>query len=161
MQEPSHAVPSPTDIRQATAADVEIIVAFNRSMAQETEVKELPPQVLLPGVQAAVEDQSLARYFLASRDGTVVGQLMLTTEWSDWRNGQIWWIQSVYVRPEHRRGGVFRALYQHVEQLGRHTPGVVGLRLYVERHNVIAQRVYEMLGMRDAGYVVFERMWSE
>lgn len=161
MQTISPTPPPKPVVRDATAVDVDVIVTFNRRMAQETEGKDLPLDVLRPGVRAVIENPGLGRYFVACRDGEVVGQLMLTIEWSDWRNGQIWWIQSVYVRPEHRRGGVFRALYQHVEQLGRRTPGVVGLRLYVEHQNVIAQGVYKALAMRDAGYVVFERMWSE
>jgi ribosomal protein S18 acetylase RimI-like enzyme len=81
---------------------------------------------------------------------------MLTREWSDWRNGDWWWIQSVYVPESHRRQGVFAALYRHVEQLARDAPGVIGLRLYVERENANAQRTYESLGMRDAGYRIFE-----
>ncbi len=148
-------------VREATSLDAEIIMTFNRRMAQETEGKDLSLDVLGAGVRAVIENQTLGRYFVACRDGEIVGQLMLTTEWSDWRNGQIWWIQSVYVRPEFRRSGVFRALYRHVEQLGPRIPGVVGLRLYVEHSNVVAQGVYERLGMRNAGYVVFERMWSE
>jgi len=83
---------------------------------------------------------------------------MLTYEWSDWRNGQIWWIQSVYVPAEFRRLGVFRALYQHVEQFARRTSGVVGLRLYVERHNTAALDVYRRMGLADAGYVVLEKV---
>jgi GNAT superfamily N-acetyltransferase len=84
---------------------------------------------------------------------------MLTYEWSDWRNGQIWWIQSVYVPAEFRRHGVFRALYQHVEHLARTTPGIVGLRLYVEQHNAAALDVYHRMGLAEAGYVVLEKMF--
>ena len=146
-------------VRDATPADIEIIVAFNRSMAQETEGKQLALEVLRPGVRTVVENPSVGRYFVACHGNEVVGQLMITTEWSDWRNGQIWWIQSVYVRPEHRRQGVFRALYRHVEEVAHATPGVVGLRLYVEHNNAVAQRTYESLGMRNAGYLVFEQVW--
>jgi GNAT superfamily N-acetyltransferase len=88
--------------------------------------------------------------------GSAVGTLMFTREWSDWRNGDWWWIQSVYVAPEHRRQGVYRALYRHVEQLARATPDVIGLRLYVERDNQRAQQTYTALGMVDAGYRIFE-----
>ena len=88
--------------------------------------------------------------------GMPVGTLMLTSEWSDWRNGDWWWIQSVYVAPEHRRRGVYAALYRHVEALARATPGVVGLRLYVEKDNASAQRTYAALGMVDAGYAMYE-----
>lgn len=147
-------------VRDATSADIETIVAFNRDMARETEDKDLALEVLRPGVRAVIDNPTLGRYFVACDGDEVVGQLMITTEWSDWRNGQIWWIQSVYVRPEHRRRGVFRSLYRHVEEVARATPGVVGLRLYVEQNNAVAHRVYEGLGMHSAGYVVFERMWS-
>ena len=112
-------------VRAATPADVEIIVAFNRSMAQETEAKNLAVDLVRPGVRTVVENPTLGRYFVACRAGAVVGQLMITTEWSDWRNGQIWWIQSVYVRPDHRRRGVFRSLYRHVEAVARDRKSVV------------------------------------
>jgi ribosomal protein S18 acetylase RimI-like enzyme len=152
---------SVSQIRLATADDIEAIVQFNIAMAAETEEKELPPAVVRSGVAAAINDSTLARYFLATNGAEIIGQLMLTTEWSDWRDGQIWWIQSVYVRPDCRRRGVFRALYRHVEGLAGATAGVVGLRLYVEQNNQVAQRVYKELGMRDAGYVVFEKMLSQ
>jgi len=147
-------------VRDATPTDIETIVAFNRAMARETEGKDLAVEVLLPGVRTVIANSTLGRYFVACHGAELVGQLMITTEWSDWRNGQIWWIQSVYVRPDHRRRGVFRALYRHAEQVARTTPGVVGLRLYVEHNNAVAQRAYESLGMQDAGYLVFETMWS-
>ena len=86
---------------------------------------------------------------------------MLTSEWSDWRNGDWWWIQSVYVAPEHRRRGVYAALYRHVEALARATPGVVGLRLYVEKDNANAQRTYAALGMVDAGYAMYEAEFAQ
>lgn len=86
------------------------------------------------------------------------GTLMLTFEWSDWRNGLWWWIQSVYVEPSQRRGGVFAALYRHVETLARAAPGVIGLRLYVEHANAAAQRTYAALGMHDAGYRIYEQL---
>ena len=117
-----------------------------------------------PG-DAGIADPSKARYFIAMHDmplagretiGSAVGTLMVTREWSDWRNGDWWWIQSVYVVPEQRRQGVFAALYRHLERLARATPGVVGLRLYVERDNAAAQSTYATLGMRDAGYRIFE-----
>ena len=93
--------------------------------------------------------------------GVAVGTLMLTSEWSDWRNGDWWWIQSVYVPEAHRRGGVFAAMYRHVEQLARATPGVIGLRLYVETDNAAAQRTYAALGMQDAGYAMYEQRTDE
>ena len=146
------------EIRDAGLSDAETVVDFNRRLARETENKELSLDDLIPGVRQALQQPDQCRYFVACLDGRIVGQIMLTYEWSDWRNGQIWWIQSVYVPAEYRRLGVFRALYQHVEQLARSTPGVVGLRLYVERHNAAALDVYRRMGLGDAGYVVLEKM---
>lgn len=147
------------EVRDAEAADAETIVDFNRRLAQETESKELSLDDLRPGVRTALADPEQSRYFVAWLDGRIVGQIMITYEWSDWRNGRIWWIQSVYVPAEFRRAGVFRALFQHVEQLSRRTPGVTGIRLYVERHNARAIDVYHRLGLEDAGYVVLEKMF--
>ena len=136
-------------------------------MAWETEHKQLDPALIHAGVAAGIADPAKARYFVAMRDATLaghetvgiaVGTLMLTREWSDWRNGDWWWIQSVYVAPEHRRRGVFAAMYRHVETLARATPEVIGLRLYVERANATAQRTYAALGMQDAGYAVYEAL---
>ena len=163
------AAPSATGfrVRAAHAADAALIAAWNAAMAWETEHKRLDPDTLRAGVAAGLADPAKARYFIAMDDAAVaghetigvpVGTLMLTTEWSDWRNGDWWWIQSVYVPAEHRRRGVFAALYRHVEQLARDTPGVIGLRLYVERDNAVAQRTYEALGMRDAGYAIREAL---
>lgn len=146
-------------IRDATLSDLHTVVEYNQRMAEETEGKRLSLEVLEPGVRAALSDPARGRYFLACLDEEVLGQLMLTTEWSDWRNGHIWWIQSVYVPSSHRRRGVFRSLYRHVEKLARATEGVAGLRLYVENNNVVAQRVYESLGMSNAGYAVFESIF--
>jgi GNAT superfamily N-acetyltransferase len=113
--------------------------------------------VLSAGVAAGLADPGKSVYFLAEEDGTAVGQMMYTTEWSDWRNGWFWWIQSVYVRPEARRRGVFRALFEHVHQAARADERVIGLRLYVERENHVAQKTYQNMGMESAGYLVFER----
>ena len=152
-------------IRAAEPADVELLARWAQAMAWETEHKRLDPDTVHAGVAAGLADPAKARYFVAMEDAPVaghetlgipVGTLMLTGEWSDWRNGDWWWIQSVYVPEEHRRRGVFAALYRHVEQLAREAPGVIGLRLYVERENAIAQRTYEALGMRDAGYAILE-----
>lgn len=145
-------------VREAVEGDAESIIEFNERMAEETEGKRLPRDVLGPGVRAVLGARSLGRYFVACRGEHVIGQLMLTTEWSDWRNGQIWWIQSVYVRPDERARGVYRALHEHVRSLADTTSGVVGIRLYVEKSNTVAQATYRRLGMTDAGYVVFEDM---
>lgn len=146
-------------IRPAAAGDADLIADFNTAMARETEDKELDAALVRQGVLAVLSRPELGRYLIAEQDGNVVGQLMLTYEWSDWRNGAFWWIQSVYVRPDQRRNGVFRALYQHVEQLARATPGVCGLRLYVEAHNERAIATYRGLGMQPSGHTVFEADW--
>jgi ribosomal protein S18 acetylase RimI-like enzyme len=129
-------------------------------MALETEHKRLDPATVGKGVQTALGNPAHGRYFVAEIDGQVVGQLMITYEWSDWRNAVFWWIQSVYVLPEARRHGVFRALYDHVEALARATPGVCGLRLYVENDNMRAQKTYVGCGMANAGYLVMETDYS-
>jgi ribosomal protein S18 acetylase RimI-like enzyme len=148
-------------IRDALPEDREAIARSNEAMALETEHKTLDPEAVRLGVAAVLADPAHGRYFLAVNDaGSVVGQLMITFEWSDWRNGQFWWIQSVYVDPAARRQGVFKALYDHVEHLVRRTPGVCGLRLYVETDNVNAQRTYARCGMADAGYRVMEVDYS-
>jgi ribosomal protein S18 acetylase RimI-like enzyme len=156
-------------IRPADAADVDLLARWAQAMAWETEHKRLDDDTVRAGVAAGLAEPMRARYFVAMEDapvaghetlGVPVGTLMLTTEWSDWRNGDWWWIQSVYVPPGHRRRGVFAALYRHVEALGRATPGVVGLRLYVEHANHAAQRTYAALGMVDAGYAIREQEFA-
>jgi GNAT superfamily N-acetyltransferase len=147
----------PLVLRPATPADADIIVEYNRRLAEETEGKQLDPPVLAAGVAAGLADPQKALYFLAEEEGAVLGQMMITREWSDWRNGWMWWIQSVYVRAEARRRGVFRTLYQHVAEVARSQPDVIGLRLYVEQENHAAQHTYTHLGMDRTGYLVFER----
>jgi ribosomal protein S18 acetylase RimI-like enzyme len=144
-------------IRRATPADLPVIVEFNRRLAEETENKVLDTDVLTRGVSATFADPHKGPYFVAEEAGQVVGQLQITFEWSDWRNGWMWWIQGVYVRADARRQGVFRALYDHVYQAARADPEVIALRLYVERDNAAAQRTYESLGMSRTGYLLFER----
>ena len=143
-------------IRPATPADTEFLACANERMALETEQKVLAPATIRAGVARVLAEPQLGRYFVAERGGRPVGTLMLTTEWSDWRDGWWWWIQSVYVAPDARRHGVFRALYAHVEAEARATPGVCGLRLYVENDNRRAQATYAALGMVDARYRVLE-----
>ncbi|HEY3246269.1 MAG TPA: GNAT family N-acetyltransferase [Phycisphaerae bacterium] len=147
-------------IRSATAADLDTIVAFNAAMALETEHKQLDPHVLQRGVGKAIADPDRCAYFVAEIDGRVVGQTMVTYEWSDWRDGWFWWIQSVYVHPDYRRRGVFRALYQHVRAQARARPDVCGLRLYVEGQNHRAQQTYRQMGMAPSGHLVYEDDWS-
>lgn len=144
-------------IRQGTAADLAVVVEFNQRMAQETEGKTLDPAVLARGVGAVFTDPSKGPYYLAVEDNVILGQLQVTYEWSDWRAGWLWWIQSVYVRPEARRRGIFRALYDHVYQLARRQPDVIGIRLYVERDNRKAQETYRNVGMVQTPYLIFEK----
>jgi ribosomal protein S18 acetylase RimI-like enzyme len=147
-------------IREANPADAEVIAEFNSRIALETEDMRLPPEVVDPGVRALLADESKGRYWVAESDGQIVGQIMVTYEWSDWRNGMIWWIQSVYVHGEYRRSGVFSALYRHVESIAREDPQVCGIRLYVERENVRAQRTYASLGMTKTDYRVMQSMFT-
>lgn len=144
-------------IRRGQPADAEVVAEYNRLLALETEGKTLDRDTLDRGVRAVLADSARGMYFLAELDGAVVGQLMLTYEWSDWRNGWIWWIQSVYVRSDARRRGVFRALYEHAVAETRAQPDVVALRLYVERDNRTAQQTYLRLGMSQTGYLVLEK----
>ena len=115
-------------IPRATPADAPTVVEFNRLLAEESEGKTLDLKLLRPGVDAALADPHKALYFVAENDGAIVGQTMITYEWSDWRNGWIWWIQSVYVRSNARRQGVFAALFEHIRETARRE-GVVGLYL--------------------------------
>ena len=146
-------------IRPATPKDLDTIVEFNLSLASETEGKALDRHVLRAGVEAALADASRARYFLAEVDGQVVGQTMFTTEWSDWRNGTFWWIQSVYIAAAHRGQGVFRALYGHIRDLARREPDVCGIRLYVDKQNHRAIETYRRLGMELTDYLICEESW--
>jgi GNAT superfamily N-acetyltransferase len=143
-------------IRQATPRDAATVVEFNQLLAHESEGKTLDLALLGPGVERALADPAKAVYFLAEEQGRVLGQLSYTTEWSDWRNGWIWWIQSVYVRPEARRRGVFRSLYAHLRTIAKEDPEVIGIRLYVERDNEKAHHTYLGMGMEWTSYLVMQ-----
>jgi len=147
-------------IRQATMEDLDLLVQGNLSMALETEGVALDPATLEPGVRAVLSGQQPGRYYVWEEDGRVTAQLMITFEWSDWRNGMVWWIQSVYVPEEARRRGSFRQLYRAVRSLAQ-AAGSPGLRLYVDERNTRAQKVYEALGMKGDHYRVFEDMFDE
>ena len=142
-------------IRPATLRDLDDLVDWNAAMAAETEDKTLDRAVLTAGVEAVLDEPGRGFYLIAERAGAAVGSLLVTYEWSDWRNGDFFWIQSVYVTPEARRSGVFRALYAAVEQRAREA-GAVGLRLYVEHENRRAQQTYEGLGMQRCHYHMYE-----
>jgi ribosomal protein S18 acetylase RimI-like enzyme len=142
-------------IRLATPADAGVLIEFNAAMALETEGKELLTDVIGAGVRSLLGNPAAGFYVVAEQD-SVLGSLMITKEWSDWRNGTFWWIQSVYVRPEFRRQGVYRSLYRHVQEIAAKDPAVCGFRLYVERENSHAQATYRSLGMKETHYKVFE-----
>ena len=143
-------------VREARSTDAAVIVDFNAALALETEHKSLDRTRLEPGVRALLSDPWKGRYFVAEIDGRVVGQTMVTYEWSDWRDGMFWWIQSVFVEPAQRKHGVFRALYQHIEAAARADATACGLRLYVEDNNQRAKQTYHALGMARGGYEVLE-----
>lgn len=145
----------PVTVRPAKARDAEALVAFARAMAHETEGKTLTGAVE-QGVRALLQDPRYGFYLVAEVEGRRAGALMVTMEWSDWRNGLFWWIQSVYVRPEWRRRGVFTALYEAVRARAEAEKGVCGLRLYVEKDNAAARRTYEALGMEATAYRLYE-----
>ncbi len=147
-------------IRLATPNDWQTIADFNIRLADETESKTLVVETIEAGVQALLADPQHGRYFVACVGSQIVGQMMHTTEWSDWRNGEIWWLQSVYVDPEYRKAGVFRALYRHLESLAEQTPKVVGLRLYVEEENSRAIEAYRRMGLEPGGYTVMQRLFG-
>ncbi len=142
-------------IRRGAPADHDKIVEFNLAMAAETENRALDRSVLNAGVQAVFNDEQNGFYLIAEREGRVVGGLLITREWSDWRNGPFWWIQSVYVEPDSRRQGVYRALYAHVLDRAC-AAGACGIRLYVERENRRAQQTYAALGMGESAYTMRE-----
>lgn len=143
-------------IRTATLADAPRIAEFNALMAKETENLELDMNRLRAGVEEVLRDSSKGVYYVAEANGVVVGQTLITYEWSDWRNGMFWWIQSVYVHKDYRGQGVFKSLFQHIRSRAEREKTVCGLRLYVEKHNARAQRTYERLGMKKTHYEMFE-----
>ena len=147
---------NPIIIRKATYLDISNIVGFNNAMALETEGKTLDYITLKQGVSEILSDPLKGFYLIAVFSGTVVGQLMITSEWSDWRNGYFWWIQSVYIKQDHRKRGVYRALNEEVLSLAKNNGNICGIRLYVDRDNTIAQKVYHNLGMSTSNYDMYE-----
>jgi ribosomal protein S18 acetylase RimI-like enzyme len=145
-------------IRLARRDDAPVLAAFNAAMALETEGKVLIAQVVGAGVRRLLARPAAGFYVVAEDGDRVVGSLMITTEWSDWRNGDFWWIQSVYVAPDHRRRGIYRRLYRFVQALAAKRRAVCGFRLYVERENRRAQKVYRALGMAPTHYAIFEEL---
>jgi len=144
------------EIRIANPADTDALVEFNQAMALETEHKHLDGEVLRAGVSAVFGDDKKGFYVVADDRGTIAAGLMITNEWSDWRNGWFWWIQSVYVRPEYRGRNLYGQMYEFVKQAAAVAGNVCGFRLYVEKENERAQRVYEKLGMEKTYYLMYE-----
>jgi len=149
---------SEVNYRRAVIADAATIVEFQIAMARETEDVELDREVCTKGVAAVFADPQHGFYLVGEQDGHVVVSTMITYEWSDWRNGVVWWIQSVYVAPEARGQGVYKGLYRYVQTLANADAGVRGIRLYVDTRNARAQQVYARLGMNGEHYQVFEWM---
>jgi GNAT superfamily N-acetyltransferase len=142
-------------IRKATQDDAPVIIDFQQKMAWETEQLALVPDKINNGVKAVFENPVKGQYWVADNDGLVIASLLITYEWSDWRNTDVWWFQSVYVLPEFRRTGIFRRIYAHVRNEAE-KQGVAGLRLYVETNNAPAQKTYESLGMLSEHYRMYE-----
>jgi ribosomal protein S18 acetylase RimI-like enzyme len=145
-----------TLIRKATERDIEIIAEYNCWMAEETENIKLDRERVIKGVRNAIRDTSKAVYYLKEIEGKIAGQLMVTKEWSDWRDGYFWWIQSVYVHRDYRNQGIFSELYRHIEQLVKGNTEACGIRLYVHKNNGRAQKVYNKLGMNETAYLLYE-----
>lgn len=146
------------NIRKATTGDISQIVDFQLNMALETERLELNRDILTAGVKNVLTGERGASYYMTEIDGTLAGMLMITLEWSDWRNGWVWWIQSVYVRPEFRGKGLYKMLYSHIVSLAEKSDDIMGIRLYVDKTNTNAQKVYKTLGMNGDHYLVYEWM---
>jgi ribosomal protein S18 acetylase RimI-like enzyme len=145
-------------IRRAEMRDADAIADFNAAMALETEGKELIAEVIGAGVRRLLGSPSLGFYLVAEHEGCVVACLMITNEWSDWRNGLFWWIQSVYVQQAYRRRGVYRQMYEEVRALAQADAGVCGFRLYVEKENEVAHATYASLGMKETDYLLYEEL---
>lgn len=145
-------------VRIATEKDTDTIIKFNKEMAFETENKVLSEQELKDGVTAVFRDAHKGFYVVAELDSMVIGQALITFEWSDWRNKNFWWIQSVYVSPNYRRLGVFKTLFNAIVDMARSANDVCGIRLYVEKGNKVAKAVYSSLGMAESHYDMYEMM---
>ncbi|MBN1407897.1 MAG: GNAT family N-acetyltransferase [Calditrichaceae bacterium] len=145
-------------ISKADLNDAAVIAEFNRNMAKETENFELHKDVILNGVKNLIQQPELGFYIVAKIENQICGCLMITKEWSDWRNGLIWWVQSVYIHPDYRRQGIFRKMYRFISENAKER-GIIGLRLYVEHTNSIAQKTYTDLGMKKCNYHIYEQFF--
>jgi len=144
------------EIRKAIKDDIDALIGFNEAMAFETEGKKLFTGTLRKGVEAVFNDPQKGFYVVAENEGRVIGGLMVTFEWSDWRNAWFWWVQSVYIDPEYRGNRIYSQLYDFVKQAAADDSNVCGFRLYVEKENAHAQRVYEKVGMQETYYLMYE-----
>ncbi|MCG9738092.1 GNAT family N-acetyltransferase [Shewanella insulae] len=143
-------------IRKGQQSDLTALVQFNQAMANETEGLSLDQQTLTQGVQTLLENPARGFYLVAEEAGEILGSLMVTYEWSDWRAKDYYWIQSVYIRPQNRRQGIYAKLYQAVKQIAEDNGGAASFRLYVEQENLKAQKTYEALGMKQSYYLMYE-----
>ena len=143
-------------IRRAKPSDIPTIIEYNLAHAKEIEGLQLNEDVLRLGVENALKRKE-CHYFVAESDGNVIGQTMITYEWSDWRNGVIWWLQSIYVKPDYRKQGVFKAIFHHIETLAKNDPQIKALRLYVMNNNQSGKSAYKKLGMNDSNYIVYDK----
>lgn len=146
------------NIRLAIEKDAPELVEFNQAMALETEGKHLDSEILKSGVESVFNDAKKGFYVVTEADAKIVGGLMVTFEWSDWRNSWFWWIQSVYILPDYRGRSIYRLMYEFVKNKANQEKNVCGFRLYVEKENVNAQKVYEKLGMESSHYLMYEEM---
>ncbi len=143
-------------ITQPGIEDINSLVDFNIKMAKETENKILNKKIVTKGVSEVLTDTTLGYYVIAKNKNTILGSLMITYEWSDWRNGMFWWIQSVYVEKEYRQQGVYKKMYSYIKDKALKDNSCTGIRLYVEQENKIAQSVYKKLEMKETHYKLFE-----
>ncbi|GAB2197577.1 GNAT family N-acetyltransferase [Sessilibacter sp. MAH4] len=148
-------------IRQGQLPDLQTLVDFNQAMALETEGKELDSSILTAGVTELLKNPSRGFYLVATQNDVVAGSLMITKEWSDWRNKEFWWIQSVYVAEPFRRQGVYKQLYAAVKEIAETQGNVCGYRLYVEKENTTAQKTYQNLGMHESYYLMYEEYQNQ
>ena len=145
-------------IRPSKREDIGKLVEFQLRLADETENVRLNEETVSAGMHALFDEPSRGTYYVAVSHAEIVGCFLITYEWSDWRNGMVWWLQSVYVAKNHRRQGVFKIMYDHLRQIISSDPGIIGLRLYVDKTNTRAQNVYASMGMNGDHYTVFEWM---
>ena len=142
-------------IREARIIDADKIIGFQKKMAKETEDMSLDHEVINQGVYAVFADPAKGKYYVAEDNSEVIGSLLITNEWSDWRNSFVWWFQSVYIEKSYRRRGIFKMMYNHIKENAINN-GIAGLRLYVEVENTTAQKTYEAMGMSSSHYKMYE-----